>query len=266
MDNNFKDEVWKPIPDFPNYEISNYGRIKQADKIGKRIVKREETFVIPGKILKLPKGKGRLCKGGEVYVVSSNQLALEVFKKEPELIDSVEDLPGEVWKKVKGYTGIYRVSNLGRVKSITREIKDKSGRTFIRMGKLLGQYICKDSGYYKVQLSKNGKTKTVLVHRLVGEAFVPNPGRLPVFNHLDENKLNNNADNLQPCTNEYNRVYSTTKKYKRVGQYDENDNLIKIFPSLTDASTETGIYWKWIDQCVKGKKESVDGFKFKYED
>lgn len=113
----------------------------------------------------------------------------------------------EVWKDIPGYEGMYQISNLGRVKSL--------GST-IREGWNLKEKILKltkePKGYLKVGLRKNGKIKTVRVHRLVAESFVANPENLPEVNHKDENKENNLADNLEWCTTKYNAGYGTKAK------------------------------------------------------
>ncbi len=117
----------------------------------------------------------------------------------------------EIWKPVNGYEGLYEVSNLGRVKSVERHIE--------RKGKHGGQLIhgkIKDFGinnknYYMVNLYKNNHVKYSTVHRLVAEAFVPNPDPklYTIINHIDENTLNNNAENLEWCTQKHNVNYGT---------------------------------------------------------
>lgn len=100
----------------------------------------------------------------------------------------------EVWKDIEGYEGLYQVSNMGRVKSLIKGI-------------ILKQWTDKD-GYRQVGLLK----KTFKVHRLVAKAFIENPDDLPLVNHKDENKANNNITNLEWCTNEYNLSYGTARK------------------------------------------------------
>lgn len=115
----------------------------------------------------------------------------------------------EIWKDIAGYEGLYKVSNKGRVYNLKFE-------RF--MGHISNKYMC-------VRLGKYGKQKNYKVHRLVAQAFIPNPDNLPFINHKDENKLNNCVDNLEWCTREYNVNYGTaiqrmkaTKK-RRVGRY-----------------------------------------------
>lgn len=113
----------------------------------------------------------------------------------------------EVWVDVTGYEGLYQVSNLGRVKSF--------GATS-RQGWQLKERILKQTvepkGYAKVGIRKDGKLKTVRVHRLVAEAFIPNPYEFPEVNHKDENKANNRVENLEWCSSKYNCRYGTKAK------------------------------------------------------
>jgi hypothetical protein len=88
----------------------------------------------------------------------------------------------EIWKDVKGYEGLYQVSNLGRIKSI------------IRKGKILSN---KSHRYISVIFYKNKLRKNIRVHRLVAGAFIPNPENKPQVNHIDGNKKNNNVNNLE---------------------------------------------------------------------
>ena len=107
----------------------------------------------------------------------------------------------EVWKDIVGFEGIYQVSNTGIVR-----------RIYPNKTKTLKQ--CKAGGrtnkeYLYVSMSANGKYRSSSVHRLVAEAFIPNPERLPQVNHKDEDKFNNCVDNLEWCTSSYNNRYGT---------------------------------------------------------
>ena len=110
----------------------------------------------------------------------------------------------EIWRDIKGYEGQYQVSNKGNVRSVAR--KDSIGRKC--GGRTLKPAYDKD-GYLLVSLYKNGKAKKKRIHRLVIEAFVPNPNNLPDVNHLDEIKTNNELSNLEWCTRRYNTNYGT---------------------------------------------------------
>ena len=110
----------------------------------------------------------------------------------------------EVWKDVVGYEGLYKVSDRGNVHSVVRKdsIGSKCG------GRILKPNYDKD-GYLNVNLCNNGKVKTKKIHRLVAEAFLPNPNGLPQINHIDEIKDNNNVENLEWCTSKYNLNHGT---------------------------------------------------------
>ena len=98
-------------------------------------------------------------------------------------------------KEIKGYEGLYFV--------------DEKGRIYGKKGYALKQY---DNGYGYLIIDlrdKNGVRKHKRVHRLVAEAFIPNPYNLPEINHKDENKKNNSSDNLEWCTSSYNKKYGT---------------------------------------------------------
>ena len=110
----------------------------------------------------------------------------------------------EEWKSIPGYEGLYEVSNLGRVRSLDRY----DGRNHFRKGKVLS-LVKNTDGYLKVLLKCNTKCKTITVHRLVAQAFIPNPDNLPIINHKDEDKTNNRVENLEWCDNYYNLMYGT---------------------------------------------------------
>ena len=110
---------------------------------------------------------------------------------------------GEIWKPVIGYYGLYEVSNFGRVKSINY---NKTGKE-----RLMKQVVNKQ-GYYQVTLHKNGSMAAKKVHRLVAEAFIPNPNNLPCVNHKNEDKTDNRVENLEWCSIEYNNRYGMRGK------------------------------------------------------
>jgi hypothetical protein len=100
----------------------------------------------------------------------------------------------EIWKDIKGYEGIYKISNLSRVKRIYKNVKGDSKDEHI-LSQKLGK-----RGYYYVNLSKRQRYKSKTIHRLVAIAFIPNPKNKPTINHKDGNKLNNNIKNLEWAT------------------------------------------------------------------
>ena len=117
----------------------------------------------------------------------------------------------EIWKDICGFEGYYEVSNLGRVRSVDREVIDKGGRHQVKKGIVLKSRYDRQ-GYEIVSLSINRQYSTKCVHRLVAEAFVPNLYNLPQVNHKDEDKSNNVPDNLEWCTAKYNANYGDRNK------------------------------------------------------
>ena len=164
----------------------------------------------------------------------------------------------EYWKPVVGYEGHYQVSNFGRVKSI------KFGKEIILKPR-------KDKcGYYSVVLYKNGIVKKYYVHRLVAEAFIPNPNNLPCVNHKDENKLNNSVDNLEWCDRLYNVRYGTgierrsKKRSKPVLQYTLDGNLIREWASVMECG-RNGYNQGHVADCCNGKLKTHKGFIWVYK-
>ena len=131
----------------------------------------------------------------------------------------------EQWKEIKNYEGLYMVSNLGRIKRGNKILSPNNNQRYIR--------IC---------LCKDGVKKSFSVHRLVAQAFINNPNNYTEVNHINENKHDNRACNLEWCSREYNNNYGTHQercikgKYKKLYQYDLKGNLIKIWESRQECS------------------------------
>lgn len=126
----------------------------------------------------------------------------------------------EEWKSIPGYEGLYEVSSYGRVKSLNRYVKVKSKSYRLQKGKMLSP-IKNKYGYLQVFLCCNGKYKIISVHRLVAQAFIPNPDNLPIINHKDEDKTNNRVENLEWCNAKYNSNYKGVLK-RRSQRMKEN--------------------------------------------
>ena len=119
----------------------------------------------------------------------------------------------EIWKDIKGYEGLYQVSNKGRVKSLNR-YANNNGTLQFRPERILKQNIQKAgrSRRCTVALSKKSKIKRIRVHRLVAEAFIPNPENKPQIDHIDTNMENNNVENLRWVTHKENMNNPLTRK------------------------------------------------------
>lgn len=164
----------------------------------------------------------------------------------------------EVWKDIKGYEGFYQISNLGRVKSLIRKnvLKEK----IIKGG-------IQKNGYKFVLLYKDKNSKIFRVHRLVAEAFIPNPNKYKEVNHIDENKTNNNVENLEWCTRKYNCSYGNfnESKIKKVIQYDIIGNYIREWSSITEAQKKLGINHSSIVNNCRNRRPSAGGYIWAYK-
>ena len=126
------------------------------------------------------------------------------------------------WKNI--FNDNYSVSNTGIIKANNRYIIDNNGARRYYKEKILLPEKTKD-GHLRVTLCDSRHKKRFFIHRLVAEAFIPNPNNLPVINHKDENPNNNNANNLEWCTISYNNNYNN--RQKKIG--DKEGVTIKVF-------------------------------------
>ena len=135
-----------------------------------------------------------------------------------------QELSNEVWKDIKGYEGRYQISNMGRVRSVERVViwKDKSEKHY----KSRIMKTRQKQGYVSVCLFKDYKRQDFKVHRLVAETFIQNPNNLPFINHIDENKLNNKAVNLEWCSREYNNNYG--QRNGKISMTQKKNKLLKM--------------------------------------
>ena len=161
----------------------------------------------------------------------------------------------ETWKDVAGYEGQYQVSDLGHVRSLC-----------YKKARILKPRL-NHSGHLTVRLWQSGKGRNVYIHRLVAEAFIPNPSNFPVINHKDENPANNAVNNLEWCTVKYNNNYGTckAKRSKAVLQYDKSGNLVSEWPSVLEVQRQTGFVQSSISRCCLGKHKSAYGYIWKYK-
>lgn len=178
----------------------------------------------------------------------------------------------EQWKAIKGHEGAYEVSNLGRVRSLDRYRRAAYGKIAFIRGIEVAIRKNNTNDYLVVRLSKDGKNIHALVHRLVAEAFVPNPNNLPQVNHKDEDKSNNRADNLEWCDQYYNNHYGTAiarrsiTRGRKVVQCDLNGNEIARYNSAREAGRAIGKSQAAISRACTGEYKSAYGFLWRYED
>ena len=150
----------------------------------------------------------------------------------------------EIWLNIKGYEGFYQVSNQGRVKSLDREVVYPDGHKQQYKGKILKTYIG-TTGYLFVTLTVNSKAKRVRVHRLVAEAFIPNPENKPDIDHINTIRTDNRVENLRWATRSENMKNTLTRQKcseSRKGKYEGLDhNRAKSIVCLFPTGVVTGI-------------------------
>lgn len=180
------------------------------------------------------------------------------------------------WKDVKGYGGVYKVSDSGLIMRSDGIRKEHSLKTLMN-----------NNGYLTVNLSKQNKQKRMLVHRVVAEAFIENPNNKQEVNHIDGNKENNNVKNLEWVDRSENlkhafrqglRTYTEAQRIasvknlkratetiiKAVLMIDEKNNKSIAFKSIAEAERITGIKNCNICECCKGHRQTAGGYKWKY--
>lgn len=174
----------------------------------------------------------------------------------------------EEWKPIKGFEGLYEVSNQGRVRSLDRIIIDEIGRNRLYKGRIMKPRD-NSKGYHFVGLYKNGVIKTPTVHRLVAEAFIPNPDNKPEIDHLNTNRKDNRVENLMWATSKENNnnPLTLTKRVTPIIQYTTYDNQpIAWWNSITECSRFTKISIMAISHNLTGRTKTVCNkeFYFKY--
>ena len=171
----------------------------------------------------------------------------------------------EIWLPIEGYENLYEVSNLGRVRSLERTVIKKNGVTRKFHGKILKPGTRRD-GYLSVQLCKNGIVRSFLIHRLVSTAFLPTSDKKFQVNHLDEDKTNNTVENLEWCTAKENTNYGTRNKRasEKLSKPVLCVELNQIFPSITEAAKQLGLYVGNLGSVLAGRYKTTGGYHWEY--
>lgn len=173
----------------------------------------------------------------------------------------------EEWRPIKGYEGLYEVSNFGRVKSLGK------GKTW--KGEKILKLCTNYGGYSLAHLCKEGTRKHYTVHRLVATSFIPNPDNLPCINHKDCNPLNNCVWNLEWCDYKYNNSYGDAQRKrienrtgltapKPVNQYSLTGEFIKEWPSASQVEKNLGYFKQIIRSCCIGKYRQAYGYVWRF--
>ena len=186
----------------------------------------------------------------------------------------------EQWMDIVGYDGLYQVSSLGRVRSTDRIVHYANGRSAHYRERIMKQKT-NYRGYCLVGLNKNNKQRYYSVHRLVAAAFIPNPHGYAEVNHVDEDKLNNCAGNLEWCTAKYNCNYGTrtTRVAESLRQSTNHCASLKKpviavskggreieFDSLKSAAAELGLHASNISSVISGRQKTSGGYTFKFSE
>ena len=285
-------EVWKDIKGYEGlYKVSNLGRILSLKKmelltlsqmpngykcVGLRKNKNRKTYYIHRlvafhfinnvenltDIKHIDGNRGNnVVENLEFCTKYENQIHRLNFLKQDNSYSpkiNYQKIDNEVWKDIKGYEGLYRVSNMGRIYSLTRK-------------KILNT--CQNKrGYKCVGLRKNGKKIIYLVHRLVALNFIDEIPNKKQVNHIDGNKTNNVVENLEWCSaseNVRHRFEVLKQKYtlskKIICKFDMNDNFIEKYESINEAARKNNCFAGNISNCARGIIKSTAGYKWKYD-
>lgn len=151
-------------------------------------------------------------------------------------------------KPIKGYEGSYSVT--------------QDGEVFSHITNRYLSHVYVGKNYHAVSLSKNGKVKTFTIHRLVAEAFVPNPENYETVNHKDRNKDNNHYSNLEWCTNAFNKEHGSAKTVELISPSKE---VVKVF-NISKFCRDNGLSDGNINQVLSGKRKQHKGWRKVSED
>ena len=195
-----------------------------------------------------------------------------------EFIQSIA-LEGEEWRDVVGYEGYYIVSNYGRIAVLERLVhrKHRNGKdaNFLLKPHICSTSIAPSTNYRRMTLKTFHNKDTQLVHRIVAEAFIPNPNNYPCVDHIDDNPQNNNADNLQWCSYKINNSkphHRLASSFSKIGTIDPKRKPLitykegipyKIYPSMWDAQYE-GHQRSAILKVLRGELKTHHGLCWEY--
>jgi len=298
------EEIWKDIQGFEGrYQVSNLGRVRYPDtwimrpypngnvvriRTRKAGIKSFRISNLGYYYVALTKNKSKFKRTYNVdelvaiHFCNGYMSGMPITHKDGNRFNNdadnlvfawPEDLSGEVWKPIMGFEGLYEISNMGRVTALDRTKKRNYKYTKnvdVPVDRMILKPNVLKSGYAHVILHKEGVRKEFSLHRLVALHFCDGYAEGLVVNHKDENKQNNRADNLEWCTEEYNRNYGThyercaKSNQKRVAQYTHDGVLIAEYDSGKEASEKTGFHRACISDWCRGAHPCKAGYIWKF--
>ena len=205
-------------------------------------------------------------------------------------IKNIKNLHGEVWKPMVGHEELFHISNIGRVKrlrgyAVSNRLNKKTGKpykqTVLKIKETIWRGTLNKKNYvslhlsYNIDLSQTSKIKkkSILVHREVAKAFIPNPNNLPQINHINGNSYDNTVTNLEWCDNSYNQyhryvilnkektIINTNKeRIVKVHKLNRFGDIIKTYESITEAALENNTYISNICKVDRGERKTAGGF------
>lgn len=173
----------------------------------------------------------------------------------------------EIWRPVPGFERYYEVSNFGSVRSLDRTMVSKTGKTYIKPGKIRKPVPNCSTGYLAVVLCGDHIKKTMTIHRLVAMAFLENPLGLECVNHRSENKHDNKVENLEWCDKAYNNSYGSRKNASCktiIGRNTVTGENV-VFPNARTAEKMTGVSYKNISACCRGIRKTAGGYEWRFK-
>jgi hypothetical protein len=162
---------------------------------------------------------------------------------------------------IKGFERYYKITDNGKVISLGEKSNHKE--------EIILKPSVDKNGYLRVKLQHNKIKKYISIHRLVAMAFIPNPNKKPIVNHIDRDVKNNNVSNLEWVDNYGNYKHSSNLGFGRketpILQLDLKNNLVATYKSSEEAGRVSGVGQGNIINCCRGRCKSVGGFKWQYK-